>query len=242
MWLAEVQRDTGAAYKAFNAGDYHNYLKWINNFMIALGKSTDPPLAKKATVNIYYCLRPVVDYAFKFGEYPLTEKVITTFIDTFTDKEGNRLYPYDMGLNANIFIVNNLVLQTKYEEALDKMIKFVNIDTSIPYSYYILGLLYEKNNKIQQAFESIESAIKANPYDPVFVLQYANLLAKYKKISLGDAYLQERSQFFYSKNLPNSARILDYFRICLSMDPEEDSIDTPNILSTIDDYSLEVFQ
>jgi tetratricopeptide (TPR) repeat protein len=199
-------------------------------------------MAKKSIVNIYYCLRPVVGYAFKFGEYLLTEKVITTFIDTFTDKNGKRFFPYDMSLNANIFIVNNLILQDKTEQALVKMQQFVELDPTIPFSYYILGLIYEKNGKVNEALESIEKAMKEDPYDPVFVLQYANYIAKYQKISLGDIFLQERSKFFHSKNLPNLAKAVDYFRSCLSVAPEDDVSGDINVLSVTDRYSLEVFQ
>jgi tetratricopeptide (TPR) repeat protein len=231
MWLAELKKDTGAAYNSYRAGDYRKYLEWANQFMIEVGKSTDPPLAKKAPVNIYYCLRPVVGYAFKFGDNTTTEKVINTFIDTFIDKNGKRMYPYDMSLNANIFIVNNLMLQGKIEEALDKMKKFVELDPTIAESYYILGVIYEKNKKFPEALESFEKAMKQDPYDPIFVIQYANILAKYQKISLADAFLQEKTEFYVSKHLPNAARTVEYFRSCLLVDPEDDSKGNVNFLT-----------
>jgi tetratricopeptide (TPR) repeat protein len=242
MWLAELQKDTGAAYKSFQAGDYHKYLEWANQFIVNISKKDAyPSLARKLPVNIYYFIRPVLAYAFMFGEYPLTEKVMSTFIDEFIDNRKS-LVPYDINLNAHIFIVNNLMLQNKYEESLEQMEKFVNIDPSIPYSYYILGLIYEKNNKVTEAFNAIEKAIKNDPYDPVYALQYGNLLAKYKQIELGDKFLQERSNFLKSKNMPNSAKILDYYRTCLTVKPEDDTIGSVNILSDIDKYSFEVFR
>jgi tetratricopeptide (TPR) repeat protein len=210
--------------------------------MINLGKSIDPPLARKSSVNVYYCLRPVVAYAFRFGEYVLTEKAISTFINTFTDRNGKLMFPYDMSLNAHIFIINNLMLQNKDDEARDAMEKFIELDPSISYSYYILALIYEKTNKQNEAFKYIEKAMKMDPYDEIYMIQYAKYLAKYYSISLADNFLKKRSQFLVSKRMLNTAKIVNYYNSCLFVAPEDDTAGDSHNLSIIDKYSLEVFQ
>ncbi|MDR1567306.1 MAG: DUF2723 domain-containing protein [Streptococcaceae bacterium] len=239
--MAKFEIGSDTAYRAYQEGKYHQYLNFINLYMLDLSKNTSPYLSRKAPVNIYYCLRPVISYAFYFGEYQLTETVMRTFIDSFINNDRSYLIPYDLKLNANMFIINNLSLQNRYSEAIEEMINFIKLDPSVPLSYYLLGLLYEKNNQIDKSFELIESALQKDQLNLIFIVKYSNLLAKYKQIKTAKEFLEKKSKFFASKNMPNSSIIIDYYASCLMNSPEDDSINLRN-LSITDTYRAEVFE
>ncbi|MDR1111560.1 MAG: DUF2723 domain-containing protein [Deltaproteobacteria bacterium] len=222
IWLGQIQQNPATSLEAYKAGDYGRYLEWLNRFMLVMAKGDDPPLAKKAPYYLFIVMEPIIRYALENGEYVLTEKVIQTYMDSFKDKNGKGLFPYNVGLNVQSDMVKILVRLNRLNEAEVAMKRLVAMDPSKPIGYYLLGLIQEANEKSTEAMASIRTAMERDPYDVHFIRRYAVLLAKYVTLAQGVKFLDERSWFFASKGFTGFSMVIDDFRACLLTPPEDD--------------------
>jgi tetratricopeptide (TPR) repeat protein len=234
MWLAKLTLDSSSSIKSYKNGAYTAYLDKVYQYVKQIATSEDPPLARKAPAAILYIIRPVSIYLADLGEYTATEKVLGAIFDNFTDKDGNFMAPYDVTLASRALYARMLLSQGKLEEYKVQIEKLISLDQSKGYNYVLLAEYYDLLNMPDEAFNAIQKALEIEPYIFDFIYKKANMLAKYKTIQEAIKYISEQSQFFASQNMTNYAGIVDNYKKCLLLSPEDDGFESGFQQSNVD--------
>jgi tetratricopeptide (TPR) repeat protein len=80
------------------------------------------------------------------------------YINSFGDPDSQAVYESYPSVDAT-----NLYFQKKYDEAIDRINKAIEIDPQEAYAYSLRGSIYFSAKKYQQAFQDSRKAIELNP-------------------------------------------------------------------------------
>jgi tetratricopeptide (TPR) repeat protein len=221
MWLAKLELDPYTADNSFLDGDY---TKFLENFIILSNKiayNEDLPLSKKAPAYLFYIMRPVLGYVFFKGNYNLTETVMRQFIDIFSESKGKILVPYDVNINIYAFLTSNLIRQKRFIESNKLAEILIDLDPSKGMSYFMFAVSLEKTGDIDKSFDMLLMAIDREPNNLSFIYSYALHLAKYRSIIESINFLESKLNYFNQTQMINSAGVIEQFKDCLRLDPEE---------------------
>jgi tetratricopeptide (TPR) repeat protein len=224
LWVGEIVRDENAGKKSFKNGYFNNYLNWFIYYINKLGNNNDIPLSKKAPANIYYSIKPIIDFAYENGDNKLTERVLRSILEVFSDGNGQILLTYDLGIEVQVSLADNLYKQGRYNEAIEIWHKVIELEPNNGLNYFRLAFCLDKAQQPQQALEAMREAVRKDPISLRFTYVYSRLLAKYQSISAAIDFLGEKASYYQSEGMEFYSKLLNNYRSCLLLDPETDII------------------
>jgi hypothetical protein len=230
QWMGELIADSSTGQNALDNGSYTLFLKRSQQYFESIDSDPNFPPATKLLPYLFYINRTVLDYTYKNHLYDITGETIKKFLDIFAYKNGKQLLPYDIILNSYALYANACRHQQNYKEAEDAVMTLLKVRPNYDITYILQGLIYDIQNKGQEALNSFQTAYTLNPDSRNAAQRYAYALAKYKSLSDAIHFLDNYIQFLDKEQLYNSKNIMTYQKQCLLLDPTLPELPQGNLL------------
>jgi tetratricopeptide (TPR) repeat protein/cytochrome b561 len=226
-FLGEIKQDNFASIKAMEMGLYDDFVKRLKSYSLSFANDPNIPLSKQTPLIFFNVYKTLVEEYFRKKEYEKLYQLILEFKDTFSDQNGESLLPYDSSSNNSAFLALAARFTNRYAEAEDILKSLIETRPSFPKTHHQLGIVFDLQNKGEEAISALKTATELDPYDVTFAYHHALALAKYESISDAVKFLEKKRDFLNDYGMVNAAKIITYFRDCLLLPPAEPTIDPP---------------
>ncbi|MDR1487857.1 MAG: DUF2723 domain-containing protein [Deltaproteobacteria bacterium] len=228
LWQYRLYKDEDASKKAVEDGEYAKLMEQLISTFTKYAASTDPPFSKKAPAYLFYMLLSPLSVALENEDLKSSEELLTVFINEFIKNEERYIVPHDVKVNAHGYYAEVLYRQGRLAEAISVLEKVIALDPSLGIAYYQLGRALLENGQIDRALEAMCKATIIDEFHLLYLHYYVRELSKHKSLNDASAFLDERYAYYTKNELHYFASLVDYYRNCVSLDPEFEDVPSGN--------------
>jgi tetratricopeptide (TPR) repeat protein len=221
MWMGELKQDNLAGWNSLHNGDYTEFLLRSQKYFETISTDPNTPFSQKSVSYLFYIHRPVLHYTLQNHLYKITADTAKKFLDLFAYKNGRLMLTQDVMIVTSSFYADALKSMGKYSEARNTVNTLIKLRPSFPLGYNLLALIYEKENKGQDAITAWEKAYKLDPYSAPVANKYFLAIARYKSITDAINFMDSHIDFLDKAGLNNMKKSMQYLKSCLLLKPDE---------------------
>jgi tetratricopeptide (TPR) repeat protein len=221
MWMGELKPDNLVGWNALHNGEYTNFLLRSQNYFHIITNDPKIPFSRKSVPYLYYIHQPVFIYTLQNHLYEVAADTIKSYFENFAYKDGKLMISYDLMRALSYMYADTLKSMGDFEKALKIIENVIKLRPSSPMNHLSLALIYEKENKGEDALNSLKKAYNLDPYLPYIANRYFMAIARYKSINDAINFIDSHISVLEKSGFTSSMKNMEFLKACMLLKPNE---------------------